>query len=56
MDPIYAAAFTEIAKLSLQAAFAAMKQAGLTEEEKDALYSSEKERFLKNVAQDLPEV
>jgi len=46
----------EIAKLGLQVYFALSNAANLTEEEKQALLTSERERFEKNRATPLPDV
>ena len=51
-----AAALIELAKLGLQVFFALSDAANLTEEEKQKLLTSERERFDKNVSQSLPGV
>jgi hypothetical protein len=50
------AALIEIAKLGLQVFFALSDAANMTEEEKQALLTSERERFEKNRAVPLPDM
>ena len=51
-----AAELIEIAKLGLQVYFALSNAAGMTEDEKHKLLTSERERFEKNISKPLPTV
>lgn len=53
MDPAIA---IEVTKALLQLGFAYMEKAGMTEEEKQVLLQSERERFNRNIQTPLPEV
>ena len=49
-------AVAEIIKLVLQMSFSVMEQAGLSELEQKALYEKERQRFLGNISEELPDV
>lgn len=57
MEPTIAiAGVIELAKLGAQIYFSATRQAGLSEEEKEQLLMSERDRFNKNIQEELPDV
>lgn len=56
VDPAVATVLVEGAKLALQSYFNYMRLAGASEEEKEALYQSEKATFEANKPSDLPDI
>ena len=56
LDPTLAAGLIELAKLSLQGYFSAMRQAGKTEDEINQLFEEEYAGFKARHPDDLPDV
>jgi hypothetical protein len=56
MDQVTALALIEVAKTLINGAFSLMKTAGKTDEEIDLIYQGEKEKFVQNKPENLPDV